>query len=268
MAVCILAYGLVAFLQGLTWLSCQWSVMATVFCKFWKVTRIESAEVVRVIPRPHRGHEELCPIYADTTTEGIFWFIYQKRKYTYKKGTAAEYTFEKMKFPMDKTFDYYRQSQGFRHDKDVERARETYGKNTFDIPIPTFGKLFKEHAVAPFFVFQVFCIGLWCMDEYWQYSLFTLFMLIVFESTVVFQRLRNLKEIRSMATKPYSVHVYRNGTWKPILSDELFPGDIVSMVRSKEDRTAPCDILLLHGSCIVNESMLTGESTPQLKVSR
>lgn len=105
------------------------------------------------------------------------------------------------------------------------------------------------------------------LDEYWYYSLFTLFMLVVFESTVVWQRQRTLNEFRGMSIKPYDIFVYRTNKWEEIQSDKLLPGDLVSVGRTKEDSGVACDMILVEGSAIVNEAMLSGESTPLLKDS-
>ena len=92
-------------------------------------------------------------------------------------------------------------------------------------------------------------------------------MLVGFESTVVWQRQRTLSEFRGMSIKPYDIWVHRQNRWEQTTSDKLLPGDLVSVGRTKEDGGMACDMLLVEGSAIVNEAMLSGESTPLLKDS-
>jgi P-type E1-E2 ATPase len=47
-------------------------------------------------------------------------------------------------------------------------------------------------------------------------------------------------------------------------SEELVPGDIVKV---PQGAVLPCDMILLSGSAIINEALLTGESIPVIKES-
>ncbi len=123
------------------------------------------------------------------------------------------------------------------------------------------------------------------LDDYWQYSLFTLLMVLTFEGTVVFSRIRSLSALRGMGNQSRSVWVYRLRKWVSVETTALLPGDIMSLTRTKprfkagtnpkkiairkvEDEAGdviPADLLLLRGSTVVNEASLTGESVPQMK---
>lgn len=86
-----------------------------------------------------------------------------------------------------------------------------------------------------------------------------------------------------MSVAPYPLQCKRDGKWSFIQSDDLLPGDVVSIskfllspyrqmshsleVHLQTETTVPADILLVQGTCIVNEAMLSGESTPLLKES-
>lgn len=52
------------------------------------------------------------------------------------------------------------------------------------------------------------------------------------------------------------------GDTEVVSSEELVPGDVIEIPNSF---SLPCDVTLLSGQCVVNESMLTGESVPVIK---
>eukprot|EP00927_Polykrikos_kofoidii_P045766 TRINITY_DN39872_c0_g1_i1.p1 TRINITY_DN39872_c0_g1~~TRINITY_DN39872_c0_g1_i1.p1 ORF type:complete len:1276 (+),score=203.55 TRINITY_DN39872_c0_g1_i1:410-3829(+) len=189
--------------------------------------------------------------------------LYQQRKFILNNATN---TFERLKFCTTHSVAKYLKSTGF-DDGSAAKVFSRYGQNNFDIPLPTFSELFKEHAVAPFFVFQMLCVTLWLMDDYWYYSLVTLVMLIILECQMVTRRLHDLSELRAMRIPSRQMTVYRGGVWKHISSDMLLPGDIVALGRGNKEQNCPCDVLLLQGNALVNEAMLTGESVPQMKVA-
>lgn len=246
---------LIAIAHTLLFLGCQWSSKFDAFMTCISVDKIEDAELVLMIPRAHCGKPELVPI--EDVGERVYRISYQRQCFT--KGPQNDF-FEKIRYPI------YLPLSTYKYDSECNfsQSMHDFGKNNFDMPSASFWGLFAEHAVAPFFVFQMFCVALWCLDEYWYYSLFTLLMLVLFESTVVAQRLKNMNEFQSMSLPTFDVHVFRNSEWQIVNSDSLLPGDRIAL-ETDGDLTVPCDFLLLSGKCIVNEAMISGESTPMLK---
>ena len=229
--------------HALSFLVTKWSIAAKVLTTCVNAKSLEDAELVRVHPLAHKGEGAIVSLdRVERPNLPIeISFTYQADKYILATPDASaaptdifvsplikEPTFRRLPYPADSgpTLSQFQSNRGFKTEKDVELALGTFGKNELNIPQPKFVDLFLEHAVAPFFVFQIFCVGLWMLDEYWYYSLFTLFMLVVFECTVVFQRLRTLSEFRTMSIKPYAIWVYRAGKWAEMQTSDLLPGDL------------------------------------------
>jgi cation-transporting ATPase 13A2 len=108
---------------------------------------------------------------------------------------------------------------------------------------------------------------LWFVDGYRAYATCILVISVLSVVTSLVDTVKNLKNIRQMAHYSCPVKVMRSGDENVLTemeSTELVPGDVIEI---PEMQNMPCDLVLLTGSCIVNESMLTGESIPVIKNS-
>ncbi|AET39046.1 ion-transporting P-type ATPase SPF1 Ecym_3576 [Eremothecium cymbalariae DBVPG len=243
----------------------EWNVNLAAKFRYRECSSLQQATHILLKTTPNNGSDGIVQIskVVEHDYTQIFFQFQKKRFLWYEK----ESKFLTPRFLIDeapkvKLFQNCKGNSG-----DLTPLRRLYGENKFDIPLPSFMELFKEHAVAPFFVFQIFCVALWLFDEMWHLSLINFFMIMLMEAAAVFQRLVTLKEFRTMGMKAYAINVFRDNKWQLIQTDQLLPMDLVSVTRTAEENALPCDMLLVDGTCIVNEAMLSGESTPLLKES-
>ena len=242
----------VVLLHALLWLMQHWSVDVLAFVKF-RPAGLAEATHAKVSPIKHQGKRSMVPLAR--TRDGDVSFVFQKHKYLCRGGEA---TFNKVTCPADRPLRDYLAGRGLAS-TEVQARTALYGPNKFVIQLPTFKDLYIEGLLSPFTTFQFFCILLWCLDEYWQYSVFTLFMMLMFEGTVVMSRRKNIQTLSGMNNAPAAVPALRDGAWRDVGADELVPGDLVSITRGKGGEVPiPCDCLLLRGSAVVNEATLTG----------
>ncbi|KAM0949224.1 putative P-type Mg(2+) transporter [Dioscorea sansibarensis] len=276
----LIVLGVISASHILVFLFTAWSVDFRCFVQFSKVNDIRRAVACKITPTKFSGSKEIVPLHfrrpvmsvsTSTSSDGNaeeIYFDFRKQSFIF---SAEKNAFCKLPYPTKESFGYYFKCTGHGTEAKVKAATDKWGRNAFEYPQPTFQKLMKEHCMEPFFVFQVFCVGLWCLDEYWYYSLFTLVMLFLFESTMAKSRLKTLTELRRVSVDAQMLMVYRCGRWVKLSGTDLLPGDVVSIGRASgpngEEKSIPADMLLLAGSAIVNEAILTGESTPQWKVS-
>jgi len=106
---------------------------------------------------------------------------------------------------------------------------------------------------------------MWCWDGYAIYAAVILIISLGSIALELYETIKNNTKIRQMALYSCDVEVKLEGDmFQTRDSSDLVPGDIIKI---PESIILPCDIVLLFGSCIVNEAMLTGESIPVMKAS-
>jgi cation-transporting ATPase 13A3/4/5 len=159
-------------------------------------------------------------------------------------------------------------AKGIRQPEIVQARMELYGRSEIDVPIPPIFTILVNEVLNPFFLFQAFSISLWLYEQYRLYAFIILIMTLFSVTIAVIDIRQNAAKVRAIAVLPALAKVLRDyvNTGEPTACSgaELVPGDLIEILPNWK---LPCDVILLNGSCVVNEGILTGESAPVLKDS-
>jgi cation-transporting P-type ATPase 13A2 len=190
------------------------------------------------------------------------YFYYKKLKYVWNAETL---TFELLcGFDKQMICSQFHQCQPLTA-SEVSHKQHLYGHNEIIIRVTPISELLLNEGLNPFYMFQVASCILWFCDDYWMYAS----CIIVLSAMALSWELYELRKSElSLSKTVYSTgnaRVCRNnqGLYEEVDCSVLVPGDIIEIPRG--GCMMHCDAVLISGNCIVNESMLTGESVPITK---
>nr|DBA15686.1 TPA: hypothetical protein GDO54_003159 [Pyxicephalus adspersus] len=147
---------------------------------------------------------------------------------------------------------------------DRDDRKLIYGRNEIDVPVKSYGQLLIQEVLNPFYIFQLFSVILWFCEGYYYYAVCIIIISIISIAVSLYETKKQSVTLRNMVKLSVSVRVRRGpGDEIMVNSLDLVPGDCILI--PPEGLLMPCDAALLAGECMVNESMLTGESVPEMK---
>ncbi|KAL4883116.1 hypothetical protein BJY04DRAFT_185877 [Aspergillus karnatakaensis] len=148
--------------------------------------------------------------------------------------------------------------------EDRDSREQVFGANAIDVQQKSVLQLLVDEAFHPFYIFQLASLVLWSLDSYYYYAACIFLISVISIGTTIVETTATTSRLKEMSLFDCDIRVLRNGFWRSVTSHELVPGDVFEF--SDPSLThVPCDCILLSGDCIVNESMLTGESVPVSK---
>uniref|UniRef100_A0A8C5Q5X4 Cation-transporting ATPase n=1 Tax=Leptobrachium leishanense TaxID=445787 RepID=A0A8C5Q5X4_9ANUR len=141
------------------------------------------------------------------------------------------------------------------------------GPNKIEVDVVPIWKLLFKEVLNPFYAFEACSLALWLAVGFIEYSIAVIIMTLVSIIFTVHDLRKESVKLHNLVESNNSVKVtvrQKNGECKEMESQYLVPGDVIVLTGKK--LFLPCDAILISGGCIVNESMLTGESVPVSKI--
>ncbi|CAI5728956.1 unnamed protein product [Peronospora destructor] len=179
-------------------------------------------------------------------------YIYEETEQRFVPGFIA----------LGRTYDdMNREARGL-SDTEAQHRINTVGLNSVDVEMPSLLVSIAHEFFTLFYVYQIMCYYVWYYFTYWNMGI--VMTIVVLGAAVV--NICTQRQIQSSLVKMTryrtDVMVFRGGEWRTMSSPDLAPGDLVKV---PEDWISPCDMAIVKGTTVCDESMLTGESMPVQK---
>lgn len=154
-------------------------------------------------------------------------------------------------------------AMGLPQEQVVERL-ERIGPNVIDMKKPVLSTCIAQEFSKPFYTYQNFILWTWMPLYYFYLALVHGSVILVGGVTVALFRYRNESNLYKLTHQEGQVNVLRDGQYVPVEHADVVPGDIVQVSPGK----LYTDMVLIRSEgLLVDESALTGESTPMPKTA-
>ncbi|KAJ8021861.1 putative cation-transporting ATPase 13A3 [Holothuria leucospilota] len=203
--------------------------------------------------------------YKATIDDGtLIYFKFQKIKYIWNSQQKVFVILRGLRKDT-KCADFHEKYRKGLDSQEVKERQEFFGENSIIVRVKPIIVLLFQEALHPFYVFQVFSVTVWVVSEYIIYSVCIVVISVLSISLSLYTTRTQMTTLKAMAASDVTVRVFRDGKEVTVHEAEVVPGDII--ILPSNPCTLPCDAVLIEGTCVVNESMLTGESVPVTKTS-
>ena len=147
-----------------------------------------------------------------------------------------------------------------------------YGFNTLDVELPPLSRMIFEKVLHPFYIFQlasVFICNVFVLltktGIYTDYVTFSLVILVSSMASIgheIHLARTSISDLQKLIPPADPMIAIRGGKPQKIQATDVVVGDLVQLQPSSN---VACDLALIQGECVTDESTLTGESIPIVK---
>jgi cation-transporting ATPase 13A2 len=134
--------------------------------------------------------------------------------------------------------------------------------NLIDVDPVSIPQTLMHKLIHPFYIFQALSCIIWFYEAYTTYAAVLVIMTTISITWEIWGTVRNAENLKRLVAMNEVVTVLRDGRPEIVRADAVVVGDAIVL---KSGTPVVCDVVVVRGECIVDESTLTGESVPIVK---